>query len=168
MKSIPVAVLLLVFAVPAGILPLQTASAADVKPDVVYQWEYRVLSEEQVIALAKKDLAAGLNKLGDEGWELVTAGGNYIFKRPKNAAQKQAAEIKRQIAVAEADVAAWKERLAWSERMLRKGYMTETQVESERTRLKRAEIVLGEMRDALKNLPSVPDESQPKKPGGDK
>jgi hypothetical protein len=134
------------------------ASAPDSKPDGVLRWEYRVLTEEQVIALGKKDLAAGLNKLGEEGWELITTGAHYIFKRPRDLAQKQAAEIKRRIAIAEADVEAWKDRVTWSERMLRKGYMTESQVEAERARLKRAEAVLGEEREALKRLPSAPNE----------
>jgi hypothetical protein len=35
------------------------------------KWEYQVLTKEQVAGLGKKDLAAGLNKLGDESWELV-------------------------------------------------------------------------------------------------
>ena len=96
MKPIATAFALLVFAA--------AVSAAEPKPAVVYQWEYRVLSEEQVIALGKKDLTAGLNQLGDEGWELVTAGAHYIFKRPKDLAQKQAAEIKTRIGIAEADV----------------------------------------------------------------
>jgi len=168
MKPFLMAAVLLVLAVALGILPSSAASAADPKSDVVVQWEYRVLTEEQVIALAKKDLAAGLNQLGDEGWELVTVGGHYIFKRPKNVAEKRAAEIKRQIDVAEADVEAWKERLAWSERMFRKGYMTGTQVEAERTQLKKAEVILGEAREALKKLPSIPDKPEQKKPGGEK
>ena len=82
MKATPMAVVLLTLGFAVGILPFSAASAADSKPDVVFRWEYRVLTEEQVIALGKKDLAAGLNKLGDEGWELVTVGAHYIFKRP--------------------------------------------------------------------------------------
>jgi Bacterial type II/III secretion system short domain len=35
------------------------------------RWEYQVLTKEQVADLGKKNLAAGLNKLGDESWELV-------------------------------------------------------------------------------------------------
>jgi hypothetical protein len=57
------------------------------------RWEYRVLSAPQVRELGKKDLEAGLNKLGDEGWELVAidpatkaikvTSAEYYFKRPK-------------------------------------------------------------------------------------
>jgi type II secretory pathway component GspD/PulD (secretin) len=35
------------------------------------KWEYKALTKAQVADLGKKDFAAGLNKLGDEGWELV-------------------------------------------------------------------------------------------------
>ncbi|HKI37103.1 MAG TPA: hypothetical protein VKA46_34940 [Gemmataceae bacterium] len=164
MKSSPLAVVLLVLAVAVGILPVSAASAAESKPDVVFQWEYHVLTEEQVSALGKRDLTAGLNKLGDEGWELVTAGARYIFKRPKDLAQKQAAEIQRQVAAAEADVEAWKDRVSWSERMLRKGYLTEKHVEAERTQLKRAEAALDVARRALQNLPPAPNEPEQKEP----
>ncbi len=162
MKSIPLAAVL---AVAVGVLSFSAASAAEPKSAVVFRWEYRVLTEEQVTALGKKDLTAGLNKLGDEGWELVTAGARYIFKRPKDLAQKQAAEIQRQVAAAEADVEAWKDRVSWSERMLRKGYLTEKHVEAERTQLKRAEAALDVARRALQNLPAAPNEPAQKEPG---
>ena len=128
------------------------------------QWQYRVLTEEQVIALGNKDLGTGLNKLGDEGWELVAVGAHYIFKRPKDQVQKQVAEIKQRIAVAEADVEAWKEHVAWSERMLRKGYMTEKHLETERAQLAKAQTVLDVARESLKNLPSAPKEPEPTQP----
>jgi hypothetical protein len=35
------------------------------------RWEYQVLTKEQVADLGKNNLAAGLNKLGEESWELV-------------------------------------------------------------------------------------------------
>jgi hypothetical protein len=162
------AVVLLALGVTVGIVPLSAASAAESKPDVLFQWEYRVLTEEQVIALGKKDLAAGLNELGNEGWELVTVGAHYIFKRPKDMAQKQAAEIKRQIAVAEADVEAWTDRVTWSERMLKKGYLTAKRVETERAQLKKAETVLDMARRALKNLPAAPKEPEQKEPRPEK
>jgi hypothetical protein len=66
------------------------------KPQRV-QWEYRVLSEDEIDKLGgydrektaydKKFFEAGLNKLGEEGWELVQAGRGtsltYFFKRQK-------------------------------------------------------------------------------------
>jgi hypothetical protein len=159
------AVVLHVLVVAVGILPSSAMLAAEPNPDVVFRWEYRVLTEEQVVALGKKDLAAGLNELGDQGWELVSVGAHYIFKRPKNQAQKQAAEIKRQIAAAEADVQSWKDRVDWSERMLRKGYLTEKHVEAERAQLKKAEAVLDMARRALQNLPSAPNDPDQKGPG---
>jgi hypothetical protein len=166
MKSMTLAVALLGLAV--GCLPSSAARADEVESDGVFRWEYRVLTEEQVIALGKKDLQAGLNKLGDEGWELVTAGAHYILKRPKDLVQKQAAEIKRQIADAESGVEAWKDRVTWAERMLRKGYLTEKHVEAERTQLKQAEMALDRARRALKNLPSSPKEPEQKEPRNEK
>jgi len=60
------------------------------------KWEYRVLTPSAIEELDGKDvgtLAAGLYKLGDDGWELVTIEPGhvsppvklprYVFKRPK-------------------------------------------------------------------------------------
>ena len=168
MKAMSTAVVLLFAGAAAGTVPSSAASAAEPKPGILFQWEYRVLTEEQVAALGKKDLAAGLNALGDEGWELVTAGAHYIFKRPKDAARRQAAEVKRQVAVAEAEVEAWTERVAWSERMLRKGFVTAQHVQAERAQLKKAEAALDEARGALKGMPSEPKEPEQKVPRPEK
>jgi hypothetical protein len=57
------------------------------------KWEYQVLTRDK-IGLSGKELSAGMNKLGEEGWELVaihppvTIGGTktqpeYYFKRTK-------------------------------------------------------------------------------------
>lgn len=58
-------------------------------PVVRTAWEYRVLARGQIQGLAEREkdsLTAGLNKLGAEGWELVTIdrGADYVFKRPVN------------------------------------------------------------------------------------
>ena len=118
------------------------------------RWEYRVLTEEQLIAFGQRDLAAGLNKLGDEGWELVTAGARCVFKLPKDLGQRQAAELRRQVGDAEADVQQWKDRVSWSERMLRKGYITQKQVEAEWMQLKKAEAALDMAQRALQDSPA--------------
>lgn len=60
------------------------------------KWEYRVLTPSAIEELGGKGtgaLAAGLNKLGDDGWELVAIEpghvpppvklSRYVFKRPK-------------------------------------------------------------------------------------
>lgn len=51
-------------------------------------WEYKALVKSQITELGKTDLGAGLNALGDEGWELVAVDAGkgqatYIFKRAK-------------------------------------------------------------------------------------
>src|SRR5438128_2347809 len=56
------------------------------QPEGAPKWEYRILTKEQIIELGKKDLAAGLNQLGDQGWELAAVETAFIFKRsrPRN------------------------------------------------------------------------------------
>jgi hypothetical protein len=56
------------------------------------QWEYKTVTGDGLVELGKNE-QAGLNKLGDDGWELVsvTPGQGfskavYYFKRPKAAA----------------------------------------------------------------------------------
>src|SRR5262249_9757926 len=100
-----------------------------------------------IFALGKRDLAAGLNKLGEEGWELVVVDTSYIFKRPKNSPP---AGAKRRIALAEAEVEQLKDRVAWAERMAKKGYLTRQAVEAEGAKLSRAEMALDEARKGRK------------------
>ncbi len=45
------------------------------------RWEYQVLPKDRVIELGQKDLAAGLNALGAQGWELAAVDNVYIFRR---------------------------------------------------------------------------------------
>jgi hypothetical protein len=48
------------------------------------RWEYKVLAEAYVEKLGEGELAAGLDQLGEEGWELVGGEkGRLIFKREK-------------------------------------------------------------------------------------
>jgi hypothetical protein len=134
--------------------PVQTAAASvEVRPDSIAKWEYQVLTKEQVIGLGKKDLAAGLNQLGGAGWELAGIDGAYIFKRPKDSGRQQTEQIKRAIPLIEADIVLLKDRVGWAERMLRKGYLSQRQVESERLRLKGAELALERARSQLDQLP---------------
>jgi hypothetical protein len=155
MKAVPTAFVLLAVGV-AGAAPHVAVLSAEGRSDAVARWEYRVLTKEQVMDLGKKDLAAGLNALGDDGWELVVAEPAFIFKRPKDQARRQAGEVKRRIALIEADVEQLRERAAWAERMARKGFLTEQQVDAERSRLRAAEGALDAAREELKALPADP------------
>jgi hypothetical protein len=57
------------------------------------KWEYRVLTKDEITELSNKNFAAGLNKLGEDGWELVAVEpgfsnppgkpAEYYFKRAK-------------------------------------------------------------------------------------
>jgi Bacterial type II/III secretion system short domain len=71
------------------------------KPTPV-KWEYKVLARAAIEELGKNDFEAGLNKLGDEGWDLVvTSAGTtaaarkaseYCLKRPKVSGTKENAK----------------------------------------------------------------------------
>ena len=161
MKAIPASFVLLVIAVAGGTSP-GAPPTAESRPDTVVQWEYRVLTRDQVLDLGKKDLAAGLNQLGDDGWELVVAEPAFIFKRPRDVIRKQAADLKRRLALLESDVEFLKDRVAWTERMVRKGYLTEQQANAARLQLQAAEISLDEARKQAKDLP--PDPKAPAEP----
>src|SRR5262245_30412877 len=58
-------------------------------------WEYKTATAKEVRDLANNDLTAGLNRLGEDGWELVAVeprsdtgrslrDATYYFKRPKS------------------------------------------------------------------------------------
>src|SRR5207237_85667 len=80
-----------------GLVLLTLAGAAGpaaAQPDALARWEYRVLTRDQVLELGKKDLTAGLNRLGGDGWELVAIDTAYIFKRPGDRFRVQAEDLK--------------------------------------------------------------------------
>jgi uncharacterized protein (TIGR03067 family) len=64
---------------PLGVLgPYLTTAPVGTK------WEYKVMTESHLVKLGGKDsLTAGLNKMGEESWELVNVERwRFIFKRP--------------------------------------------------------------------------------------
>jgi hypothetical protein len=141
MKSSAISFAIVALTTLNGTLPPH-ASCAEEKASPVHRWEYRVLSKAQILDLGKKDFAAGLNRLGDEGWEFVAVDAAYIFKRPKAQQRPQVVEVKDPVAAAEAKVEQQKGHLAWAERMARAGRVTEQEVEAARAQLKRAEFAL--------------------------
>ena len=90
------------------------ARAAEGNGNGGLKWEYRVLTRDQISDLGKKDLAVGLNKLGNEGWELAAIDSSYIFKRPKVLNRISVEDAKNELTLIEADVDMLKERVAWS------------------------------------------------------
>jgi hypothetical protein len=138
-KSIAIWLALFVVALAGGALHvphLEAAGAQAVPP----RWEYRVMTRQQVLDLGKQDLAVGLNKLGEEGWEFVAIDTQYIFKRPNFRGSNRVETLKQQLALVETDIEMRKDRLAWSERMARKGFMTEGEVQALKLKLKAAEM----------------------------
>jgi hypothetical protein len=124
----------------------------------VPKWEYRVLGKDQLPKAQAKDLADALNKLGDEGWELVAAGDTYIFKRPKS--QDRAEGMRRQVAFLQAEVDKFKDRVAWSKRMARKGFLSDNQLQFEEDLLKEVETALDKAKAEVKALPRQPEEAK--------
>lgn len=135
------------FVLAVAAVGLGQSARADNKPEV--SWEYRVATKEQILELGKKDLAEGLNKLGREGWELVVVDGSYIFKRPRLTHDKEIADLKLTIAILQGEREQQVERLAWVERMLKKGYVSEAQVAADRARLQEYDLVLQNKRREL-------------------
>jgi hypothetical protein len=76
----------------------------------------------------------------------------------KARTHKRPEEIKHRVAVAESDVAMWRDRVAWSERMAKKGYLTDFQVNADRGQLIRAEFALDQAQEELQGL--TPDRKQ--------
>jgi hypothetical protein len=150
----------------AGIALQAAARADEPKPDAGPTWEYRVLTRDEVIDQGgKKDLAAGLNKLGAEGWELAAVDTVYIFKRSRDRSARTAAALRNQIPLLISDLELMQDRVSWAERMVRKGYMTDQQLQAERAALKMAELALERARQELKALtgePKGPPEKAPK------
>ena len=127
----------------------------------VPRWEYRVLDKDQLPKAQAKDLADALNRLGDEGWELVAAGETYIFKRPKS--EDRAEGMRRQVAFLQAGLDKFKDRVAWSKRMARKGFLSDNQLQFEEDLLKEVETALDKAKSELKTLPRRPAEAKPGK-----
>jgi hypothetical protein len=54
------------------------------------RWQYKVVSEADILKLGKDDLAAGLNKLGEDGWELVGFEKTRFILKRQNSVPVQA------------------------------------------------------------------------------
>jgi hypothetical protein len=163
MKTMAVALVLLSFNA-AQVSPPQ----APEKIGPSARWEYQVLTREQVADLGKKDLAAGLNKLGGEGWELVAVDAAYIFKRSRPQGRQSSEDLKTLVGLIESDVELLKDRVSWAERMVRKGYLTDQGAQAERLRLKKAEVALERAQRELRALPPDPKKPAGKEPGSEK
>jgi hypothetical protein len=148
MKAVLTGFVLLVLGVASVPAQIPDVSAAG-KSDLAPEWEYRVLTKAQVLDLGKNDLATGLNKLGGDGWELAAVDGAYIFKRIKSPGRESAAEMQRRITLIESEVEVLRERVGWAQRMVKKGFLSDRQLDAERLRLQAAESALGEARREL-------------------
>src|SRR5262245_53185030 len=79
--------------------------AGDEKVSALWKWEYRIASKDELAELGHKNVAAGLNKLGEEGWELVAveAGAaavpvQFYLKRMKDLPLAQRESAARRVA----------------------------------------------------------------------
>ncbi len=141
------------------------------------KWEYRVLSRDQIAELGKNDLAAGLNRLGEDGWQLVTVepaftpeknstvparAAQYYLIRPKDYPRIQRETAQRRVASAKADLEMCEDRAAWSERMVKKGYLTATQARVDQEQLRRARAALEAAERELNSVIPKPELPRPK------
>jgi hypothetical protein len=165
MKPVSIGFILLAVGVLGG--PVQVAVlGAEARSSGLPKWEYRVLTKDEVLKLGQKDLTAGLNKLGDAGWELVTVesdaqepgsraaqkSAQFYFKRPANLIEKQAETVKERIRRAEFTVTSWMEEVARAERLLTRGFISKKDLQAVKDQLKEAETALDEARTELKKL----------------
>ena len=134
--------------------------AAEFRNDPIRKWEYRVLSKDQLPKGQAQEIAHALNKLGEEGWELVAAGDVYIFKRPKGPDRFE--DIKRQVVFLQAEADTLKDRVAWSKRMARKGFLSDNQLQFEEDLLNEVQTALERAKADLKAL-DQPAKTQPAK-----
>jgi hypothetical protein len=66
------------------ILAVRLTQAVTYLEPSLRRWEYKILAEAYVEKLGEGDLAAGLSRLGEEGWELVGfEKRRFVFKREK-------------------------------------------------------------------------------------
>jgi hypothetical protein len=153
----------------AACAAVQAATAGG--PGVPLKWEYRVLTREQLLKLGNADLPAGLNRLGGEGWELaaVEQPGVFYFKRPALPAPTpdRVDELKARLSLAESEVEMLKDRTSWAERMVKRGFISQEQLQADRARLQAAQIQLERARGALKRAEGAAKDT-PKAPKEDK
>jgi hypothetical protein len=125
------------------------------------RWEYRVLPREQIVQLGQGDITAGLNRLGEEGWQLVAIepgtlpGKNartthFYLQRPSVPPGDRPAAVQKRLAAAREDVALRTQRLAWTERMHQKGFAGKAQVEADKAELRKAQAALERAEQQLK------------------
>jgi hypothetical protein len=151
----------------AAAAPFSVAQAQEPAPTGLPKWEYRILTREQVAELGKNDIAAGLNRLGDDGWQLVTIepavsaekdgkapghSAQFYFQRPKDYVRMLRAGIQQRFAAAKSNVEMWEDRLAWTERMVRKGFLTANQARADEEELKRAKAAFDQVEREMKDL----------------
>ena len=133
--------------------------AGDEKVGALWKWEYRIASKDELAELGNRNVAAGLNKLGEEGWELVAVESGaaavpvqFYLKRLKDLPLAQREAATRRVAAAEAEVELWRERAAYSERMVKKGFLAENQARADLAQLRHAEVLLSSARRELEAL----------------
>jgi hypothetical protein len=132
------------------------------------QWEYRVLTKNQILELGKNELASGLNRVGGDGWQLVAVEPSqpptFYFKRPRYSVAEQIEELQALMPRLELDVAVARERADWAERMARKGYAYEANVGVTNQQLKLAEFALDRAKKHLEALTPEPAKTSDRNP----
>lgn len=100
-----------------------------------------------------EDAQHALRKLQDQAQHLTDDAIREALAKQKQAL---ADDLRDRLKLAEADVAQWQDRAAWSERMVKKGYVTTNQARAERLKLERAEEAVQRLQTELKSLTREP------------
>jgi len=74
------------------------------------------------------------------------------IKKSLERLQSQLKDLQGRVTLAEADLAMWRERMAWSERMAKKGFLTNQQAQADRARFNSAEIALQKVQEEFKKF----------------
>ncbi|MCI0463161.1 MAG: hypothetical protein L0Z62_39955 [Gemmataceae bacterium] len=102
-------------------------------------------------------LAVAIQQIRDALKDLPAGADVDQIKRALDRLQKRVLdELEGRIAVATADLERWTERSAWSARMLARGYMSRTQAEADKERLRAATLTLSRLQEQRRALAPEP------------
>jgi multidrug efflux pump subunit AcrA (membrane-fusion protein) len=106
---------------------------------IAAQGDLDIVESQNVSDLALAENTLKLMKIDLEKYEL----GDFL---------QSIKDIQGRESVAKSDLEMWKDRASWSERMLRKDYISGSQAEAERSKLRNAEITLAKVQEEMRVL----------------
>jgi multidrug resistance efflux pump len=116
-------------------IKVDQARAASIQANQTYQ--IQISQNESDIALAQTTL-----RLAELDYDKYVYGDYEQLKK----------DIEGRMSLADSDLQTWLDRVAWSERMVKKGYISGSQAQSERSKLQNAEITMQRVAEELRVL----------------